>query len=142
MKTIVLMMALALAGTAAGEDPEPAGSAVPLVSFAERIDMGLGTADVRSLTADLGKPAISFAWCNRAGCVDRTSEVGATKMTTLWSGAADFLSVSFCRHKGEWAVGAVLVMRRAPKDEWGSSPKPVAIFSKRTPDFFSACYSG
>jgi len=122
MRRLMLSLVLLLPQARADDD------GAKFVRIAAKVELGQSTAEVRKETEDLGKPYIAYEWCNGAGCVDRESETGATKMRVSWDKDRDIFGIEFCRNDGAWAVGSVTVLRRAPKDEWGSSPKPTALF--------------
>lgn len=91
--------------------PEPREE---LIAAATAVKMWSGAKAVEDDLSALGKPDVSFRWCNRAGCVDKGGERGSNRMSVQWrrteGGKFYFLTVTFCTEPlGAWQVAMVSV---------------------------------
>ncbi len=75
MKTAAIVASLLLAASVRAEEPREQFTAA-----AKAVKMRSDAKTVEETLAKLGKPDVSFKWCNRAGCVDHKSEVGSNRM--------------------------------------------------------------
>src|SRR6266498_2126876 len=125
------------------EAPAPSKPSVRdlFLESAQVIPLRAPTAEVERITAALGKPDISFTWCNSAGCVNDVPEARATRMSALWVKTDEVHSygffVSFCRLDGEWLVADIRMSEKPVKPgAWGTSPKSTSLFTNTDRDFF------
>lgn len=114
-------------------DPKP-GVRERFASLARTIKTGSSGEEVEKATTGLGKPSVTFHWCNRAGCVNHESEVGSNRMWVLWTeddGRKVYrLGVMLCAESpGSWRA-AMVTVNGLPKTKgaFGTSPTPENIY--------------
>jgi len=103
-------------------------------SVAQTITTGASAKEVERASEGLGKPRVTFMWCNSAGCVDHESELGSNSMWVSWTkddgDNAYVLGVMFCTPSpGSWKAASVTVNRYSKTPgAFGTSPKPEKLY--------------
>jgi hypothetical protein len=117
-----------------------------LIRIARSVPLVAPAAEVEGRTVELGQPVLSYAWCNGAGCVDKSKEFGATMMRASWhrrlpEGGFVSLSVHLCGGTGQWKAGAVHVTE-FPKSRsaWGNASKPTELYENIDRATFGTCW--
>lgn len=149
MKATITALFASLAVVALAEDSAPTVPATAqeapqpsardrFLTLAKTITTGTSAAVVEATLAPstLGKPRVSFHWCNRAGCVDKSGEAGSNRMWLNWSeteGEKDYrLGVMLCTPltaPGSWKVAMVTVSTSATTPgAFGTLPKSENLY--------------
>jgi hypothetical protein len=119
--TVAVVVLLFLVASVRAEEtqtaPEPREQ---FTAAAKSVAMRSDARAVESTLANLGKPKVSFKWCNRSGCVDHRDEVGSNRMYVSYSRSAGnklyLLNVMFCTESsGAWQVAMVTASENATK---------------------------